>query len=122
MQLSTLNVSLVAGCTRTLPSQLSAKSSDWSEPQSWSLSSQSFFGAECARLCVRRIASACCLALACAVPKDVSATVASEYQLKAVFLFNFTQFVDWPTEAFPDSSSPVALDNTSLPILVMGTP
>jgi len=30
---------------------------------------------------------------------------ASEYQVKAVFLFNFAQFVDWPATAFPDSAS-----------------
>jgi hypothetical protein len=34
---------------------------------------------------------------------------ASEYQVKAVFLFNFAQFVDWPVEAFADSGSPVAI-------------
>lgn len=28
---------------------------------------------------------------------------APEYQLKAVFLFNFAQFVDWPRAASPDS-------------------
>jgi len=27
-------------------------------------------------------------------------TKASEAQVKAVFLFNFAQFVDWPPEAF----------------------
>lgn len=26
----------------------------------------------------------------------------SEYQIKAVFLFHFTQFVEWPTAAIPD--------------------
>jgi len=34
---------------------------------------------------------------------------ASEYQLKAVFLFNFAQFVDWPAEAFPDSATPLVI-------------
>jgi uncharacterized protein DUF4154 len=34
---------------------------------------------------------------------------ASEYQLKAVFLFNFAQFVDWPADAFPDSTTPVVI-------------
>jgi hypothetical protein len=29
-----------------------------------------------------------------------------EYDLKAVFLYNFTQFVEWPPEAFQDDSSP----------------
>jgi len=30
----------------------------------------------------------------------------SEYQLKAVFLFNFAQFVDWPPSATQDSQPP----------------
>ena len=38
---------------------------------------------------------------------------ASEYQVKAVFLFNFAQFVDWPAEAFADPAA-------SLSICVLG--
>jgi len=34
---------------------------------------------------------------------------APEYQVKAVFLFNFAQFVDWPAEAFPDPDTPVVI-------------
>lgn len=34
---------------------------------------------------------------------------ASEYQVKAVFLLNFAQFVDWPPEAFPDSETPFVI-------------
>ena len=34
---------------------------------------------------------------------------ASEYQVKAVFLFNFAQVVDWPAEAFADSGSTVTI-------------
>jgi uncharacterized protein DUF4154 len=34
---------------------------------------------------------------------------ASEYQVKAVFLFNFAQFVDWPAAAFPDSDTPLVV-------------
>jgi len=33
----------------------------------------------------------------------------SEYQLKAVFLFNFAQFVDWPAAAFTDPQSPLVI-------------
>lgn len=33
----------------------------------------------------------------------------TEYELKAVFLFNFVQFVDWPAASFADSSSPVVI-------------
>lgn len=32
-----------------------------------------------------------------------------EYQLKAVFLFNFAQFVEWPAEAFPDPKAPLVI-------------
>lgn len=36
-------------------------------------------------------------------------TVTPEYQLKAVFLFNFTQFVEWPPRAFADANSPLVI-------------
>ena len=32
-----------------------------------------------------------------------------EYQVKAVFLFNFTQFVEWPENAFEDEQSPLII-------------
>ena len=32
-----------------------------------------------------------------------------EYDLKAAFLFNFTHFVEWPSEAFADSDSPIVI-------------
>jgi hypothetical protein len=32
-----------------------------------------------------------------------------EYQIKAVFLFNFTQFVQWPVSAFPENDSPFVI-------------
>jgi hypothetical protein len=32
-----------------------------------------------------------------------------EYQLKAVFLFNFTQFIDWPANAFENDQSPLVI-------------
>ena len=34
---------------------------------------------------------------------------ATEYQVKAVFLFNFAQFVDWPAGAFPAADTPLAI-------------
>lgn len=37
------------------------------------------------------------------------AAPAPEYQVKAVFLFNFAQFVDWPADAFPDADTPVVI-------------
>lgn len=32
-----------------------------------------------------------------------------EYQIKAAFLFNFTQFVEWPGHAFADAKSPLVI-------------
>ncbi len=32
-----------------------------------------------------------------------------EYQLKAVFLFNFAQFVEWPPSAFPSPDAPLVI-------------
>lgn len=37
------------------------------------------------------------------------ALATSEYQLKAVFLFNFAQFVEWPSEAFETPDSPLGV-------------
>jgi YfiR/HmsC-like len=34
---------------------------------------------------------------------------ASEYQIKAVFLFNFTKYVDWPATAFADAQAPLVI-------------
>ena len=36
-------------------------------------------------------------------------TPSAEYQVKAVFLFNFAQFVDWPTSAFPGAQAPIVI-------------
>ncbi len=35
--------------------------------------------------------------------------VASEYDVKAAFLFNFTKFVEWPPAAFADERSPLKI-------------
>ena len=37
------------------------------------------------------------------------AQASREYQLKAVFLYNFAQFTDWPEDAFPDDKSPLII-------------
>lgn len=36
-------------------------------------------------------------------------TISREFQIKAVFLFNFTQFVQWPASAFTDATSPFVI-------------
>jgi len=38
-----------------------------------------------------------------------AASQPSEYQVKAVFLFHFTQFVQWPRTAFDDPGAPVII-------------
>ncbi len=35
--------------------------------------------------------------------------VAGEYKVKSVFLFNFTQFVEWPADAFADDDVPLVI-------------
>jgi hypothetical protein len=39
----------------------------------------------------------------------VAVPAPTEYQLKAVFLFNFTQFVDWPSRSFADPQAPFVI-------------
>lgn len=36
-------------------------------------------------------------------------SASAEYKLKAVFLFNFVRFVEWPSNAFPTENSPVII-------------
>jgi hypothetical protein len=33
----------------------------------------------------------------------------TEYQVKALFLLNFTKYVDWPTTAFAETNSPIVI-------------
>jgi hypothetical protein len=35
--------------------------------------------------------------------------VSREYQIKAVFIFNFTQFVDWPSTSFSSGDAPLVI-------------
>jgi hypothetical protein len=37
------------------------------------------------------------------------AQTSKEYQIKAAFLFNFAQFVEWPAAAFADASAPISI-------------
>lgn len=50
--------------------------------------------------------AACLLAGPPARAQDPSA---SEYQVKAVFLYNFAQFVSWPAETLADSTAPIVI-------------
>jgi hypothetical protein len=49
-----------------------------------------------------------CLAGACAAAADTG-PVASEYQVKAVFIYNFTKFTDWPPDAFSSPRAPIVI-------------
>ncbi len=50
------------------------------------------------------------LALSIAVATGAAlAGPASEYQVKAVFLFNFSQFVSWPAAAFRSADAPLVI-------------
>ena len=35
--------------------------------------------------------------------------IPAEYQVKAVFLYNFARFVNWPPKAFPDPQAPLVI-------------
>ena len=39
----------------------------------------------------------------------LQAEITKEYQIKAAFLYNFTKFVEWPPERFPDPSGPIVI-------------
>lgn len=59
-------------------------------------------------LLTSRIVLAALLALVAALPVRAQAPP-TEYQVKAVFLFNFSQFVDWPASAFADDRAPLVI-------------
>jgi len=40
-------------------------------------------------------------------PATIAAQVSREYEIKAAFLYKFTQFVEWPAEAIPAASSTI---------------
>ena len=35
--------------------------------------------------------------------------ISKEYKVKALFLYNFSQFVEWPAETFPEAQSPLVI-------------
>jgi hypothetical protein len=42
-------------------------------------------------------------------PQLSAQQVSKEYQIKAAFLYNFSQFVEWPAGAFPNAQSPLVI-------------
>jgi hypothetical protein len=57
------------------------------------------------------------LAFAAAVlaPLSVESETSREFQIKAAFLFNFSQFTEWPPQAFPEKDSPLVIGVLSTP-------
>jgi hypothetical protein len=60
-------------------------------------------------LTLRRAAALVAALLALAAAPGRAQAPPTEYQVKAVFLFNFSQFVDWPAAAFADGRSPLVI-------------
>jgi hypothetical protein len=53
---------------------------------------------------------ACALAFGLmTAPARAQSAATREYQIKAVFLFNFLQFVEWPATAFPGPDTPLLI-------------
>ncbi len=57
---------------------------------------------------VRRVLQVLVL-IACVRPASAQVDPQSEHKFKAVYLYNFLKFVDWPNGAFADQSSPVRI-------------
>lgn len=49
------------------------------------------------------------IVVAASAIQPASAQPSPEYQLKAVFLYHFTQFVEWPREAFAEGDAPFVI-------------
>lgn len=49
------------------------------------------------------------LAVSTGVRADEELQRVKEYQVKALFLYNFANFVEWPDEAFPHADSPLKM-------------
>jgi hypothetical protein len=62
---------------------------------------------------VRRLKAFLIGLVLCSLPVVAAPQSASEYQVKSAFLFNFTKFVEWPADAFPNA-------DTTLQICVLG--
>lgn len=62
-------------------------------------------GSQAARLCVAMVF----IITSCAVFGSARPQTLNEYEAKAAFLFNFLRFVEWPSQAFADDSSPLVI-------------
>ena len=51
----------------------------------------------------------CCLILGAPLKARSQSSDEGEYRVKLAFLYNFAQFIEWPTDAFHDAASPLVL-------------
>jgi uncharacterized protein DUF4154 len=58
---------------------------------------------------VRGLVSVLCLCLTHGGGLAAQSAPTPEYRLKAVFLFNFAQFVEWPASAFSEADAPLVI-------------
>jgi YfiR/HmsC-like len=58
---------------------------------------------------MRRLLAYLAFSIAAVASCAALAGPASEYQVKAVFLFNFSQFVSWPAAAFSSAGAPLVI-------------
>lgn len=57
----------------------------------------------------RRLLTICCLVAVLTAPTHGAETPSKEYQYKAAFIYNFTKFVDWPTNRFATKDQPLTI-------------
>jgi len=67
------------------------------------------FSAQTQRLWGRRQAMFLLRVVLCSLAVAAQAQSATEYQVKAAFLFNFARFVEWPADAFPSPDTPLQI-------------
>ncbi|NVM21789.1 MAG: YfiR family protein [Desulfobacterales bacterium] len=53
--------------------------------------------------------TAICVTISTSANANAESPPSREYLIKAAFLYNFAKFVEWPTEAFPNDSTPITL-------------
>lgn len=63
----------------------------------------------CARFKVNDSTKTFVSLMACAFILSAQIPASREYQIKAAFLYNFTQFVEWPAESFEHAKAPLVI-------------
>jgi len=73
-----------------------------SAPQRWKRSL-------CHLLATAAVAVAVCVVAPGTLEAQVQTTTTKEYKVKATYLFNFAQFVEWPATVFADANAPIII-------------